>query len=89
MILFLNKADLMVQKLQRVPLKVCFPEYTGDNSLQNATNYIAEQFKAANRNSQKIISVHLTCATDTEAIRSIFLAVKETILRDRMEASSL
>jgi len=89
MILFLNKADLMEEKLGRVPLNVCFPDYKGDNTFEDAINYIAAQFKAANSNPSKLISMHVTCATDTEAVRAIFAAVKETILRDRLADSGL
>ena len=28
-ILFLNKTDLFREKIQRVPLSLCFPDYTG------------------------------------------------------------
>ena len=29
MILFLNKKDLFEQKIEKSPLKICFPDYTG------------------------------------------------------------
>ena len=33
MILFLNKMDLFAEKIRRVPLRVCFPDYTGISKL--------------------------------------------------------
>ena len=34
-ILFLNKKDLLKEKVANAPLNVCFPEYKGDNSYSN------------------------------------------------------
>ena len=42
--LFLNKKDLLEEKLKRVPLNVCFPEYDGPNQIEPALNYIRERF---------------------------------------------
>lgn len=33
-ILFLNKKDLFDDKIKKSPLTICFPEYTGMNSLK-------------------------------------------------------
>jgi hypothetical protein len=39
-ILFLNKRDIFSEKVAKVPLTVCFPDYDGDNSYQHACDYI-------------------------------------------------
>jgi len=84
MILFLNKIDLFAEKIKQVPLRVCFPEYEGDNSFEATTRYISERFRAANRNANKYVYTHLTCATDTECIKNIFTSVRESIIKDRL-----
>jgi len=89
MILFLNKKDIFLEKIVKVPLTVCFPEYKGANTIDEASDYISKRFKE-----QKIknvngknneIYVHMTCATDTENIKYIFLAVKVIILNAMLE----
>jgi len=84
MILFLNKIDLFAAKIERVPLSKCFPNYTGPNTFEDCTRYIAELFRGANRNANKLIYTHLTCATDTANISLIFEDVKNAILQDRL-----
>jgi len=84
MILFLNKMDLFAEKIKRVPLRVCFPEYEGDDSFESTTRYISERFRGANRNTNKLVYTHLTCATDTDCIKNIFASVRESIIKDRL-----
>jgi len=84
MILFLNKIDLFAAKIERVPLNTCFPNYTGPNTFEDCTRYIAELFRSVNRNPNKLIYTHLTCATDTSNISLIFEDVKNAILQDRL-----
>lgn len=79
-ILFLNKKDLFEKKIKKVPLTVCFPDYKGDNSYNDASKYIADQFLAQNENSNKLIYVHYTCATDTDNITVVFKACQDIIL---------
>jgi len=43
MILFLNKMDLFAEKIRRVPLRVCFPDYTGPDNFESATQFIAQK----------------------------------------------
>jgi len=44
-ILFLNKQDLFKEKIQKVDLKICFPDYTGGCNYTNGLNYIKQKFK--------------------------------------------
>lgn len=85
MILFLNKMDLFQDKIRRVPLRVCFPEYTGANTFEACTQYIANKFVGMNKNPEKYIYTHLTCATDTDCIRYIFSSVMDSIIKDRVQ----
>jgi len=83
-VLFLNKIDLFAAKIERVPLSTCFPNYTGPNTFEDCTRYIADLFRSANRNTNKLLYTHLTCATDTSNISLIFEDVKNSILQDRL-----
>jgi len=79
-ILFLNKKDLFEAKIKKVPLTVCFEEYTGPNTYEEAARYIEDQFLAQNENPKKLIYTHRTCATDTDNVSVVFKAVQDIIL---------
>jgi GTPase SAR1 family protein len=79
-ILFLNKKDLFEKKITKVPLTVCFPQYSGPNQYKEASAYIEDQFLFQNENSRKLIYVHHTCATDTQNINVVFKAVQDILL---------
>eukprot|EP01097_Dermamoeba_algensis_P008066 TRINITY_DN5241_c0_g1_i1.p1 TRINITY_DN5241_c0_g1~~TRINITY_DN5241_c0_g1_i1.p1 ORF type:complete len:347 (-),score=67.47 TRINITY_DN5241_c0_g1_i1:582-1622(-) len=87
-ILFFNKSDVFNDKLKTVPLKTCFPQYTGPNEFLPAAEYIREQFLALNEAPHQI-HPHFTTAIDPENVRVIFLGVKETILKISLESSNL
>jgi len=79
-ILFLNKKDIFERKIVRVPLTVCFPDYSGANTYEEASQYIEDQFLGLNDNPKKLIYTHKTCATDTDNITVVFRAVQDIIL---------
>lgn len=79
-ILFLNKKDIFNDKISRIPLTICFPEYTGPNNFEAGTSYIRDKFLDLNENKSKTIYAHLTCATDTNNILVVFNAVRDIIL---------
>lgn len=84
-ILFLNKKDLFAEKIQRSPLTICFPEYTGANSYDEASKYIREKFEALNdKKEMKQIYTHFTCATDTGNIRHVFKDVTDVIVKNNL-----
>jgi len=89
MILFLNKRDLFETKIQKVDLKVCFPEYEGGKNYENASAFMKDKFLAQNENPKKHIYTHMTCATDTGNIQVVFNAVKDIILHKVLDDSGL
>uniref|UniRef100_H2YCJ1 Uncharacterized protein n=1 Tax=Ciona savignyi TaxID=51511 RepID=H2YCJ1_CIOSA len=48
-ILFLNKKDLFEVKILKSPLTICFPEYPGQNTYEEAAAYIQLQFEDLNK----------------------------------------
>lgn len=89
-ILFLNKKDLFEEKITRSPLTICFPEYTGPNTYEDASMYIRMKFENLNkRKDQKEIYTHFTCATDTVNIQFVFDAVTDVIIKNNLKDCGL
>ncbi|XP_004613019.1 guanine nucleotide-binding protein subunit alpha-14 [Sorex araneus] len=81
-ILFLNKKDLLEEKIMYSHLISYFPEYTGPKrDVKAARDFILKLYQDQNPDKEKVIYSHFTCATDTENIRFVFAAVKDTILQ--------
>ncbi|MBN3272537.1 GNAQ protein, partial [Polyodon spathula] len=89
-ILFLNKKDLLEEKIMYSHLVDYFPEFDGpQRDAQAAREFILKMFVDLNPDSDKIIYSHFTCATDTENIRFVFAAVKDTILQLNLKEYNL
>nr|AKI33348.1 Gq-alpha [Doryteuthis pealeii] len=89
-ILFLNKKDLLEEKIMTSHLVDYFPEYDGPKKdAQAAREFILRMFVDLNPDPDKIIYSHFTCATDTENIRFVFAAVKDTILQLNLKEYNL
>uniref|UniRef100_T1J8S3 G protein alpha i subunit n=1 Tax=Strigamia maritima TaxID=126957 RepID=T1J8S3_STRMM len=83
-ILFLNKKDLFEEKITKSPLTICFPEFTGANTYEEAAAYIQMKFENLNKRKdqkEKEIYTHFTCATDTTNIQFVFDAVTDIIIK--------
>jgi len=89
MILFLNKRDLFSEKIVKVALNVCFPDYDGANTYEEASEYLKGLFESKNHNPDKIIYSHITCATDTDNVATVFNAVKDIIIRQSLTQAGL
>nr|XP_020750915.1 guanine nucleotide-binding protein subunit alpha-11 [Odocoileus virginianus texanus] len=83
-ILFLNKKDLLEDKILHSHLVDYFPEFDGER--REAQEALGVDL---NPDSDKIIYSHFTCATDTENIRFVFAAVKDTILQLNLKEYNL
>lgn len=89
MILFLNKRDLFEQKIKTVSLKTCFDEYDRDDTYEDGVNFLTEEFESKNRNVDKQVYTHVTCATDTNNVSAVFNAVKDIIIRKSLGEAGL
>lgn len=101
MILFLNKRDLFEVKFceRKVPLNVTGLDFFADAPQINwdevskeaaydmATEWIVEKFLSKNNQSDKEIYHHITCATDTENVKTVFNACKDIILKSNLKGS--
>jgi GTPase SAR1 family protein len=89
MILFLNKRDLFADKIPKVPLTVCFPEYEGESTYEAGAEFLKNQFESKNHNDEKVVYTHITCATDTDNVAAVFNAVKNIIIRQSLNEAGL
>ncbi|GBL88087.1 Guanine nucleotide-binding protein subunit alpha-13 [Araneus ventricosus] len=83
-ILFLNKTDLLQEKLPRrdVDIRQYFPEFEGDPfDVESVQLFFVDMFESIRRDRKKPFYYHFTTAIDTENIKVVFSAVKDTILQ--------
>jgi guanine nucleotide-binding protein G(i) subunit alpha len=89
LILFLNKVDLFKQKIVKSHLGEYFPDYTGPNEFEPASEFLVEKFTSLNKNTEKQIYSHFTCATDTSQVKFVMAAVNDIIVRGNLKDAGL
>jgi guanine nucleotide-binding protein subunit alpha len=92
MILFLNKCDLFMDKIENSHrhMRLYFPQYQGaDNNVEEAKKFVESEFRARVLQRNRIIYPHFTTATDTRNIRLVIDVVVTQIIRDHMKDASL
>lgn len=88
-ILFLNKIDLLEDKLKRSPITNYFPNYKGNPHVVNEVlDYFEEMLLSLNR-TLKPIYVHRTCATDTKAMGFVLSAATDMVIQQNLRESGL
>ncbi|XP_013772219.1 guanine nucleotide-binding protein G(q) subunit alpha-like isoform X1 [Limulus polyphemus] len=89
-ILFLNKKDLLEEKIMFSHLVDYFPEYDGpQQDYIAAREFILQMYLDQSPYPDHMVYSHFTCATDTENIRFVFAAVKDTILQLNLKEYNL
>eukprot|EP00794_Sanderia_malayensis_P008985 gene8985-9945_t len=89
-ILFLNKTDLLKEKIKFSCIRDFFPQFQGEsNNLEDVQAFILQMFDSRRRERSKALFHHFTTAIDTENIKFVFHAVKDTILQDNLKALML
>jgi len=88
-VLLLNKRDLFMDKIQKVDLNVCFPDYTGGCNYEPAAAYIINEFKKVAGPERENIFTHKICATDKDNMKKIFSSVEEIVIQENMSNSGM
>ncbi|XP_020507180.2 guanine nucleotide-binding protein subunit alpha-14-like [Labrus bergylta] len=79
-ILFLNKTDLLEEKITQSHLATYFPAFKGpQGDAKSAKKFIQQMYMKEHSGHPRPIYTHFTCATDTENIKVVFKDVKHTI----------
>ncbi|TNN30198.1 Guanine nucleotide-binding protein G(q) subunit alpha [Liparis tanakae] len=79
-LLFLNKRDVLEEKILLSHLGHYFPGYDGpQRDARAAQQFILEMFVALSPDENGVIYSHFTCATDTDNVRFVFTAVKNHV----------
>lgn len=90
MILFLNKKDVLEEKLPYSPVKEYFPEFDGlENDYDATIQFFTQKFEDMNEEDNRSVFTHATCATDTENIKIVDVVVQNIILQIIMKDSGL
>lgn len=89
-ILFLNKIDVLERKLKTSPVKHYFPDYRGEGQdVTEVCKYFQGLFQAQNRNRQRPVYMHMTCATDTKSMKFVIAAVTDVIIQRNLHESGI
>nr|CAH7748673.1 unnamed protein product [Callosobruchus chinensis]CAH7754065.1 unnamed protein product [Callosobruchus chinensis] len=89
-ILFLNKKDLLEEKIMYSHLVDYFPEYEGPKQDHIAAReFVLKKYLNENPDPERSCYSHFTTATDTENIKLVFCAVKDTIMQTALKEFNL
>ncbi|ORY51633.1 G protein alpha subunit [Rhizoclosmatium globosum] len=89
MLVFMNKIDLFKLKLETSPVQDHFPNFTGANTFENASEFFSRQFVSLNKCPEKKMYIHFTWATDTKQITKVLATVNHIILSSNLDQSGL
>ncbi|ESP03108.1 hypothetical protein LOTGIDRAFT_137888 [Lottia gigantea] len=89
-ILFLNKMDLLTEKVKAVNISDYFPDFQGDpHNIENVKTFLLRMFDSRRRDKAKPLFHHFTTAIDTKNIERVFRDVRDTILHDNLKSLML
>ncbi|KAM6975995.1 guanine nucleotide-binding protein subunit alpha-11-like [Tautogolabrus adspersus] len=89
-ILFLNKTDLLEEKITHSHLATYFPAFKGpQGDAKSARNFIHQMYVKQHSGHPRSLYTHFTCATDTENIKVVFKSVKDTVLAENFSQLNL
>lgn len=89
-ILFLNKTDLLEEKIKGSDIGHYFPQFRGNpRSLNDVQQFELGLFNERRNDKSQPLFHHFTTAIDTQNIKFVFQAVKDTLLGDHLRTLML
>ncbi|ETO09491.1 hypothetical protein RFI_27887 [Reticulomyxa filosa] len=87
-ILFLNKSDLFREKIQKFPLSDYFQHYKGkDKDFEDGIDFLKQEFANQRNNKDKLLYIHVTCATDPKNVTNLFSSMRNIVIRNSLKQS--
>lgn len=85
-ILFLNKSDLLKEKIKQRPINIYFKEYPADKAqdFDTSVKFIQDKYEKKYRGGTALYP-YTTCAIDTQNCEKVFSAVRDTVLTGALE----
>jgi guanine nucleotide-binding protein subunit alpha len=89
-ILFLNKRDMFMEKIRKIPLNKWFPDYDGPaHDYDAGCEFFRQKFEVRNHCQDKEVYTHVTCATDSNNIAHVFESVKDILIKQSLRDAEL
>ncbi|CAD6197298.1 unnamed protein product [Caenorhabditis auriculariae] len=86
-ILFMNKCDLLEEKVPKSDIRQYLDDFTGDHlSVRDVQFFLVDKFEASRKDRARPFFYHFTTAVNTDNIRRVFKDVRESILEKNLEA---
>eukprot|EP00300_Choanocystis_sp_HF-7_P022698 c22144_g1_i1.p1 GENE.c22144_g1_i1~~c22144_g1_i1.p1 ORF type:complete len:344 (+),score=-20.94 c22144_g1_i1:71-1102(+) len=88
-ILFLNKIDLLPEKVKNSDITESFPDFKGKpDDEKDVKTFICQQYSSCVQKSMPL-HIHFTCALDTHQVRTVFESVKTVLTQKSLFQSGL
>lgn len=92
-ILFLNKMDILEEKIYDVPIEEYFDDYEGGADIEEAKRFFKSRFEEImpenNQGNIRKLYTHFTCATDTTAMKVVMDVVSKIIQQESLQRAGL
>ncbi|KAJ3122584.1 hypothetical protein HK100_011909 [Physocladia obscura] len=79
-VIFMNKMDLLKEKLDETMVADYFPEFRGSNDVKEVSRFFADKITFFNKNPDRQLYFHYTQANDTSKMKVVLATVIESIL---------
>jgi len=84
-ILFLNKTDLLAEKIVHTNISDSFPSFSGNSRfLTDVQQFEVSLFDCRRKDRSQLLYRHFTTAVDTENILMVFRDIRDTILHQNI-----
>jgi guanine nucleotide-binding protein subunit alpha-12 len=85
-ILFMNKSDLLEEKVPRSDIRKYFTDFTGDHTSPKSVQlFLLDKFEKSRRDRTVPFFYHFTTAIDTDNIRRVFEDCRQSILEQNLK----